>query len=190
MSAPDPTIYLLYGYPGTGKLTVANQLVSTLNGQGRTTRLVDNHTINDPVFRVVDADGKTPLGPVVWGQIGKVREAVLEVMEQVSPFDWSFVFTNVLLDDPEDLAWMERYADLAAKRDSRFLLVKLTIDQAENERRIAIPERRERLKMTSIDGLREMRESHRLPHPGEHELLEINVTEISPWDAVALICEA
>lgn len=151
-----------------------------LNEAGRETRLVDNHTINEPVFRVVNADGETPLGDVVWGQIDQVREAVLHVLEHVSPSDWSFVFTNVVFHEPEDLAWIDRYAAVAAARGSGFLAVKLELDAEENARRIGLPGRAERQKMTSVPGLLELRANRTLAQPDRHPILQVNVTQVPP----------
>ncbi len=61
-----PAIHLLYGFPGVGKLTIANEMVGLLGASGHEVRLVDNHVINNQVFRLIEQDGLTPLPPVVW----------------------------------------------------------------------------------------------------------------------------
>jgi adenylate kinase family enzyme len=46
----------LIGSPGVGKLTIARKIIR----QRPDFVLADNHLINNPVFSVVKADGKTP----------------------------------------------------------------------------------------------------------------------------------
>ncbi len=85
------TIIYLIGFPGTGKYTIALELAN------RTTiRIVDNQLINNPIFSVIGADGKTRLPNIVWDKVGVIREAVLDSICTLSPPDFSFVFTNVL----------------------------------------------------------------------------------------------
>ena len=61
-----PTLFLLTGFPGTGKLTVARAMAAQLEDAGQTVRIVDNHWINNPIFGLVAQDGVTPLPEAVW----------------------------------------------------------------------------------------------------------------------------
>ena len=54
-------VFVLLGYPGTGKYTVAHALARELGRRGRRAQVVDNHFVNNPVFEVILADGVTPL---------------------------------------------------------------------------------------------------------------------------------
>ena len=43
----------LLGYPGTGKYTVAKELVRAMEADGRTTRLLDNHASGNLILSLV-----------------------------------------------------------------------------------------------------------------------------------------
>ncbi len=65
-------VFLLTGFPGTGKLTVAGALRDLLEADGETVRVVDNHWINNPILGLIDQDGITPLPQGVWERVGEV----------------------------------------------------------------------------------------------------------------------
>ena len=89
-----PDVYVLLGYPASGEFTVGRALVTELEARGRTARLVDNHLINNPVFAVIDANGRDELPDAVWPLVGQVREAVRTAIEQLSPMEWDFPCTT------------------------------------------------------------------------------------------------
>ena len=65
---------------------------------------------------------------VVWERVGELREIVYRTIEDLSPPDRSFVFTNVLkAGDAGDEATLERVAAMAAARRSIYLPVHLTL---------------------------------------------------------------
>ncbi len=111
---PDPCIYSLTGYPGTGKYTVAKELVRQLLALGHEARLVDNHTVSDPILRLVPIRDDTPVPVEVWDRVREVGRAVRTTIATISPPDWSFVFTNFVNHTPEDAAHYDRLAELAA----------------------------------------------------------------------------
>src|SRR5271154_7172761 len=91
------TIVYLIGFAGTGKHTIALE-ICRLTGA----RLVDNHLINNPVFSLIQADGKTRLPETVWKKTWAIRHIVLDVIREISPAPFSFVFTNELIDGSND----------------------------------------------------------------------------------------
>ena len=177
------TIVYLIGYAGTGKYTIAKE-IAALTGAA----LVDNHLINNPVFSVVGADGKTPVAASVWPKIESIRRIVLDTIAEVAHPEASFLFTNVLYEGkPIDRRWYEDVALLATKRQARFVPVILRCDPEELSRRVASPERAVRFKETSADKTREnMRTSQllRIDHPN---CLELDVTKLSPIQAAQAI---
>jgi len=176
-------VYLILGFPGVGKYTVAKALCSAMEDRGHVVRLVDNHYVTNPVFGVIPVDGETPLPPRVWDLVGAVRNAVLTAIEELSDPTWTFVFTNFVRDDEasEVAPHLERLRRLAELRGGRLRLVCLTCDPHEQLRRIALPDRAERLKSTSATWLRELLASS-VPHvPGD--ALVLDVTTLSPADA-------
>jgi len=89
----ENTIIALIGFAGTGKYTVGRELCA-LTGA----KLIDNHLINNPVFKVVNADGIRPLPNGVWDKVKAVRAIVYESIRELSPPELSFVFTIELFE--------------------------------------------------------------------------------------------
>jgi AAA domain len=139
---------VVMGYPGTGKFTVANELVSELAAGGTTIRLVDNHAAANIVFDLIaEADGKTPLPIGVLDRVRDINLVIARTIDEHSPPAWSFVLTHHLLDNAQDRAYLGRLETLARQRGSTFLLVVLTCDQDVLLDRVAEPERRSRNKL-------------------------------------------
>ena len=89
-------LFLLTGFPGSGKLTVAQALAQQIEAVGDTVRVVDNHWINNPIFGLVAQDGVTPLPREVWARVGEVAEAVIRTVEELTPSTWHVIFTAYL----------------------------------------------------------------------------------------------
>jgi hypothetical protein len=177
-------VVLLTGLPGTGKLTVAKELARRMTERGETVRLVDNHSVDNVIFPLIDADGETPLSPEFWDRVLEVHEVVHQTIEGLSPPDWSFVFTAALR--PGDDWFADRLAALAERRDSTFTVVALTCRLEELERRVAVPGRAEMFKMTSMAGIRKLHAGG-LPGLDGHEVLTLDITDVAPEDAAAQI---
>jgi adenylate kinase len=141
-------LYLLTGFPGSGKFTVARALAEQIEAMGETARVVDNHWINNPIFGLVDQDGITPLPSEVWDRVGEVADAVIRTVEGLTPRSWHVIFTTHL-DGVTDRGFVPRLESVAATRGSVFVPVRLLVDPEENARRITSPERR--LRMKSVD---------------------------------------
>lgn len=145
------TIFHLIGKPGVGKYTIGSEL-ARLTGA----RLVDNHSIANVIFNLINADGITPLPAGIWSRVSQVRAAVLDTLVHVSPPDLSFVLTNFIRgdDDAERVAFME-VAAVAEARGSIFVPVILSCETPELVRRIVQPDRRARMKLVDpVQGAR------------------------------------
>jgi len=181
-------LFALTGFPGTGKLTVAEALADLLSRGDETVRIVDNHWINNPIFGLIDQDGMTPLPEPVWDRVGEVAAAVIRTVEDLTPRTWHTIFT-AYLDGVTDTGWIPRLERVAAARDSTFIPIRLLCGPAENARRIIAPGRAERMK--SIDPA----EAYRLAEAGEpydsghHNGLTLDITEVRPEQAAARILE-
>ena len=182
-------LFFLVGFPGTGKLTVGRQIVEQLETAGREVRLVDNHYVNNPIFRLVDADGVTPLPKEVWEAVSAVREAVIGTIERLSPSHWTFVLTNHIDDSPGDRAWVTRLETIATTRGSHFVPVRLLCDVEELERRIVSPDRVPHMK--SIDPLepRRLHEGPGVPLIDHPATLTLDITVMAPEHAATRIIE-
>jgi tRNA uridine 5-carbamoylmethylation protein Kti12 len=143
-----PAIVLILGFPGTGKLTVSRELVASLSAEGVPVRLIDNHATANVLFDLIaEADGKTPLPPEVLENVREMNQIVARTIENLSPRDWSFVFTHHLRDNEQNRSYLERLQAVAKTRRSTFLAVVLTCDHDVLLTRVAEPERRSRNKL-------------------------------------------
>ena len=115
----ETTIYHLIGPPAVGKYTIGKELAARSGA-----RLVDNHSVANVLFNLLDQDGVTPLPDAIWPLVGQVRAAVIETLLTVSPPHLSFVFTNFMRgeDEREYAVFLEMVA-VAAARQSLFVPV-------------------------------------------------------------------
>lgn len=183
-----PNLFLLTGFPGTGKLTVARTLVDLLAAEGETVRLVDNHSINNTIFRLIEQDGLTPLPREVWDRVGEVWGTVIRTVETLSPKSWHMVFT-AYLDGVTDTGWVPRLEEVAAARNSAFVPVRLLCDAGENARRIVSPERREAMKSMDPDEPHRLAAAGRPYDPGHRNGLTLDITAMPPDESAAKILE-
>jgi hypothetical protein len=176
----------LLGYPGTGKYTVARELVRLMNERGRTARLLDNHASANLVLSLVP----TPTNGIpddVMQRIVSIREQVMDTLRSLTPPDWSIVFTN-FPPTAEKALWVQGHRDLATARGAAFLCVALECEPDEILRRVVAPERAERHKLVDPDRMREIL-ADPLPLPPWDDIRRLDVTERAPADAAAAILE-
>jgi hypothetical protein len=141
----DNTMVLLIGFAGTGKYTIGLELCERTGA-----KLIDNHLINNPIFRVVDVDGVTPLPARVWDRVKEVRATVYKAIRELSPPGMGFVFTMELREsNPEDHNAFRDVERLAAARQCRFIPIRMICGVDELCRRVADPARVAMLKGTS-----------------------------------------
>jgi predicted kinase len=132
----------LLGPAGVGKLTIARGLAPVLRA-----RVVDNQWINNPIFGLLDNDRVSPFPSEVWTEIDKVRSAVLETIARISSPGLSYILTNELYDDdPQDRPIAVMVMDVARRRSSPYIPVRLECAGAELAKRIVADERAKLLK--------------------------------------------
>jgi len=143
----ENTIVLLIGFAGTGKYTIGRELCERTGAT-----LIDNNLINNPIFKVVKADGVTPLPAGVWEKVREIRAMVYEAIRELSPAEMGFVFTMELREgDLADHIAFSDLAQLAAARQSRFIPIRLICGVEELCRRLADPARVARFKELSAE---------------------------------------
>lgn len=180
----DNTIFFLIGHAGVGKLTTA-RAISALTGA----KIVDNHTVNNPIFNLIELYQPHPLPREVWDRIAEVRRAIFETVAELSPRDWSFIFTLVAFEQPEDVAVYRAIREVAKRRGAKFQPVRLLCDIEELSRRIVSPERRILLKDTSADNARRDRMKP-LMRFDEPNALDIDTTSASADEVARRIAAA
>lgn len=181
-----PTIFLLLGFPGTGKYTTAVELVRLLSEQGNTAKLLDNHRVSNVLFDLIaEADGSTPLPPGIFPKIREMNMTVINTISELSPKNWSFVFTHYLTDNPTNQKYIEAIRHLADRRNNAFIPFLLSAETDELLRRIPSKSRREMQKLVDSDMARVVVESGDLLIP--NDAIHIDVTNLPPTETAASI---
>jgi predicted kinase len=154
------------GCPGVGKLTVGRLLADALGA-----RLVDNHSIYNLAFALAE-----PKSEAYFAILREVRATALKWMLAL-PGGTPIVLTNAHFTDSTwgNENWDEMIR-LARARDARLLVVILECDIAENDRRIASPDRALRRKLTDPTKFFAAREGRKLIDRGGDETLRIDTT--------------
>lgn len=161
-------ILYLIGRSGSGKYTIAKQF------EKYGFKIVDNHLINNPIFSLLDLDSVTPIPDFAWGTIGQIRTSVLDFMSK--EYKNNYVLTNELLEDEGDHQCFKQVQEMAERRGSLFVPIRLRISQKENARRIQMPERALRFKSTRIDDIAYEKPLIQINHPN---LIDIDVNHLT-----------
>lgn len=144
--------------------------------------LLDNQLVNNPIFSLLGYDGFNTIPEEAWDAVKRVRDIVLNFMARQR--SRSYVLTNNLYDDEGDRDLYAQVKEIAEKRGSLFVPVRLQIDPQEHMRRVTQPGRRDHLK--SIDPQEVYDEKPLLPlsHPN---FLALDVTHLSAQEAAQAI---
>jgi hypothetical protein len=169
---------------------VAKELVRLGDSVGSRFVVVDNHLTSNVIFSVLPVDGVSPLPAGVWDHVGAVREALLSAIEDLSPREWSFVFTNVLTEGVRgDRDVVGRLIELAARRQSRYVPVRLACSKEEFVRRVTLPDRKQRHKCIDPDGVRAFVESTEVLDIDHPDCIDFNVTSLPATQSAARILD-
>lgn len=174
-------IVYLIGPPGVGKYSTGKLLAERMPA-----KLLDNHYWCNPIFEIIEPEGRTPLPPAVWDRTNAVLTAVLETLATLAPPERNYVFTHAIWDDgghPLDFMIAGQILSVAERRKARALVVRLSCGATELAGRIAADDRAKRLKTTDVS------QAERLaglePLTLNHDwTLDLDTTDLSP-DAVA-----
>lgn len=184
----ESTVYILIGYPGVGKYTIANAMRQQLLAAGTAGRVVDNHSINNQIFGLIDLPSEGSLPRAVWDRVDEVRGAVLRTVEEQSPRNWWFIFTNYLIKGADE-PYLRRLDRLTERRGAVLVPVVLRCAADEVLRRVVQPDRRDRLKDTNVTRASQALATHELVDPDLPQSLHMDVTSLPPDCAAARILE-
>jgi hypothetical protein len=177
------TIIYLLGHPGVGKYTIAKAICAASGA-----RLFDNHLINNVVFSLICADGRTPLPDRVWDLVWTIREQAVTAIAELAPPEMSYVLTNALREgDQWDSAAYQQIVALADRRGSILVPVLLTASDAAFAARMAAPDRQERLKHTDAEGAAKDRLKRPLLGVDHPNRLDLDTTNLPPEEAARII---
>jgi hypothetical protein len=183
-----PAIIHLIGHPGVGKYTIAKALVDAAAASKTRVVLMDNHATANLILPLLDKEGIDPVPKAVWDRVGEVRDVVYRTIEDMSPPDWSFVFTNVLAEeDPGDHAVATRLADLARASGRRYLAVRLHCELDEHLTRVTSPEREARHKWTDVPAVSRFVSSYTVLRASDYDPIDLDTTTNSPEQSAEAI---
>jgi len=169
------TILYLIGFSGVGKYTIAQEIVKKTGA-----KLVDNHLINNPLFSVVKQDGITPLPKAIWAEVATIRKTVYKTIRTLSPPEFSFVFTNLLVDgDAGDRVIYRSVAALAQARKARFVPIRILCSAQEMRKRRNTPDRRKRFKQIDLSKIEWLLKHHEVLHIKHPNLLTLDVSDFT-----------
>ncbi|HXH55389.1 MAG TPA: hypothetical protein VNK03_06600 [Gammaproteobacteria bacterium] len=172
------TIIYLFGYPGTGKYTISQELMK------HDFVVCDNQLINNPIFALLNYDGFSKIPDFGWNAIGRIRSAIFDFMAMEHKHN--YVLTNCLYEDKGDRDCYWQVKAMALKRGSLFIPVKLLISEEENLKRIIEPSRRARWKSIDPHEVYQRKGLLNIEHPN---LLELDVSLLPANKAAKEILE-
>ena len=133
-------LVFLHGAPAAGKLTVAKALLRIVPG-----RLFDNHAAIDLARTVFDFGA-----PGFWELVHSVRYAAFDA---AAANGVALVVATFCYAEPDDRPQLEKFEQILRRHDGQLLPVFLHCPRDEALRRVGNPDRIERRKMTSTQGL-------------------------------------
>src|SRR5690606_16778298 len=139
-----PAVYQLLAYPGTGKLTIAKEMVAKLEARGEPCARLDNHATHNLVWQLIP-EGRR-FDPAVLARVIELRRVLLEAAAELTSEAHSIVFTNYLPPD-RDQTVIDPHRDLARTLAKTFVAVELTLDPDEVLRRVDNADRVANLKL-------------------------------------------
>jgi hypothetical protein len=166
------------GWPGSGKLSVAERLFKQIGG-----RLLDNHTIFNVAFSLFEIRS-----PGFHDTVRAVRDIAFTRVTALAA-DIPVILTSAYSDTPfgrENWAAIRKMAD---KRGSRLCVVILDCCLPENLRRLQSPERARLRKLIDPAPLIAGRKTHNLLDAGGDYLLRFDTSELSAQQSATRILE-
>ncbi|MDF1811525.1 MAG: AAA family ATPase [Verrucomicrobiales bacterium] len=165
------------GFPGTGKLTVARCLKSSVGA-----RVLDNHSIYNVAFCLLDFGS-----PEFKLAVEKVEEVAYAQFKHV-PSNTVIVITNCLFknSDWSEERWRKVF-DIGSQINRRVGVVVLECSEEENKRRLNTPERNYLGKLTDVPTLVEQIQTREILDKGADSILNLDTDESNPDESAASI---
>ncbi len=148
-----PAVYQLFAFPGTGKLTIAKEIVKQLGARGEPCARLDNHATHNLVWQLIPERRKFD-APVL-AKVFELRRVLLEAAAELTSEAHSIVFTNFLPPDRDETI-VDPNRELALKLGKTLVAVELTLDPEEVLRRVGNPDRVANMKLTDVERARQV----------------------------------
>ena len=177
-----PVVVQLLGYPGVGKYTIACELRDAMTARGDTVRLLDNHATANLILELAPPTPRSGIPADVMARVQERRRIVYDAIDQLSPAEWSLIFTNFLPPGASSSA-LDRHRQLAHSRDATFMPLVLRCDVDENVRR-GTTRSAQSHKLIDADILRSVH-NRGMTIPDWPELVELDVTFLDAATAAA-----
>jgi hypothetical protein len=161
-------LVFLHGSPAVGKLTVAKALLRMVSG-----RLFDNHAAIDLARTIFDFGA-----PGFWQLVHGIRCSAIDAAAEHSV---SLVVTTFCYAEPDDLPQYREFEDIVQRRHGELLPVFLHCSREEAARRVGNPDRVERRKIISQEGLFRDLDNFRFPPVPRSDCLKLD-TELRSAD--------
>ena len=177
-------VFQLFGFPGTGKLTIGREIVRQLVAADRPATLLDNHSTSNLVWSLVTPDRR--FDEEVMAHMAKVRAALLTAAEALAEPERSFVFTN-FLPAGRDRHVADGHRDLALRMGRRFVAVALTCDRDDVLARVESPERAANMKVADRGLATMIMDAGQTLPTHWPELTELDITGLTPEESAARV---
>ncbi|KAJ5215628.1 uncharacterized protein N7498_002035 [Penicillium cinerascens] len=183
-TAPHPIIHI-NGFPGTGKLTVAQDLVAHV-ALSANLKLIHNHLLINPADAVLHRTQ-----PGYQSLRRAVRAAVFtSLATEPATFNTTYLFTDFQTTNEQGASVCAEYAQAAKDRGCLLIPIVLTCDEDENIKRMMQSERGKHAKLMDVELLRMFRKGAPVfEFSDRKEFLEIDVTRLEPEEVARTIWE-
>lgn len=178
-----PAVYQLLGFPGTGKYTVAREIVAQLEARGEPAALLDNHATANLVWSLVPEARR--FDAEVMGRMKELRGVLLEAARDLTSPDHSLVFTNFVPSRAEGSV-LDPHRNLARHLGRPLVAVVLRCDAEEVLRRVPNPDRAARLKLVDPVVARRVIDAG-MSLPDWPELVDLDTTRLSAAETAARV---
>ncbi len=177
-------VLLLFGSPAAGKFTIGKAVSQKYNAH-----LLDNHHFNNVIMPYVDIDNNSL--PDICQATYDIRTLFFNVVRKHYKKDAnaSFIFTNVLIDDPMDYAAFDELRDFANDINACFVPIELVCDIDTLCQRVDTPQRAERFKLTDKEILKSFLISHKMANVQHPNLVKINVSNQTPDETTKAVVD-
>lgn len=170
-----PLIYL-FGYPGVGKNTIAQEIESQTAASSCPMVAIHNHLLSNGLRHVVsrlDAQSYAKIQNDLHHHTMKAWLNFLDFVAKAIP-DQGLVFTSVLYqNDPDRVAFFEFIRQWAKEQNRPFFPVRLICDEKELRNRLQSDNRKQSFKLTDPDILHTLMRDYDILSPKNSMTLDI-----------------